>query len=294
MKRVFTLIIAVLVTVVLSAQNFTRSYPVSSFTGINAGGVFDITLVKGSSNTVTITSDKEISQYVEVKVKSGVLYLNLDTDKMPNSIKRRMKYIEANISIKQLEKIYLSGAARLSSSGLFNPATFKGDFSGAVVAKGLNINSQTATFYASGASRIDIKGKFQSVKYDISGASKVTIDQDATDVTLGGSGASVMDYSGKSTIVDVSISGATHVSMKGSATTANFEASGASVLNAEDFIVKDVDIEVSGVSQVRANVTGSISAEISGGSVVNYSGSPVVKKIETSSQGSFKRIGSSN
>lgn len=283
--------IALILTITLSAQDATKNYTVSSFTGIDVGGVFDITLTKEGSQSVAITSDKELLPYIEVKVKNGVLHLDLDTEKMPVAFKRKMKYIKVNISTPQLDRINLSGAAKLVASGKFNPQGFKGDFSGAVSAKGLDIKSETATIVASGASRLEIAGSFQSVKYDISGASNVIIEQDADDVKLGGSGASVMAYSGKSTKVDVSISGATNMRMKGSASNAVFEASGASVLDAENFEVKDVEIEASGVSNIRTKVTGSISAEISGGSVVRYSGSPVMKKVETSSQGSIKRIG---
>jgi hypothetical protein len=290
MKKLLTLIMFLALTISLSAQDITKNHPVGNFTGINAGGVFEITLAKSSSSSVSTTASSEVSQYIEVKVKDGVLHLDLDTDKMPNSLKRNMKSVKATITIAQLEKLFLSGASRLKSSGIFSPATFKGDFSGAVTAEGLIINAGTASVVVSGASRLEMKGKSQIVKYDISGASNVMIDQDASDVKLGGSGAAKMDYSGNSTQFELSISGATKVKMKGSATTAIFEASGASNLDAENFIVKDVDIEASGVSNVTTNVTGSISAEISGGSTVRYTGNPVMKNIETSSGASIKRI----
>jgi len=293
MKKLLTLIMFLALTVSLSAQDITKNHPVGNFTGINAGGVFEITLSKSSSSSVSTTTSKEISQYIDVKVKDGVLHLDLDTDRMPNSLKRNMKSVKATITVSQLEKLYLSGALSLKSSGIFSPATFKGDLSGAVTAEGLIINAGTATVVVSGASRLEMKGKSQIVKYDISGASNVMIDQDASDVKLGGSGAAKMDYSGNTSQIEISISGATKVKMKGSATNAIFEASGASNLDAGNFIVKDVEIEASGVSNVTTNVTGSISAEISGGSTVRYAGSPVMKNIETSSGASIKRITSS-
>lgn len=290
MKKLLTLLTFIVLTATLFAQDITKSHPVAAFTGINAGGVFEITLSKAASSSVSTTADREVAQYIEVKVKDGVLHLDMDTDRMPKSLKRNMKSVKATITVAQLEKLFLSGASRLKSSGIFSPATFKGDFSGAVTAEGLVINAGTSTVFVSGASKLEIKGKSQIVKYDISGASNVMIDQDASDIKLGGSGAAKMDYSGNSTQAEVSISGATNVKMKGSATTASFEASGASNLDAEHFTVKDVEIEASGVSNVRTNVSGSISAEISGGSTVRYAGNPVMKNIETSSGASIKRI----
>jgi len=225
-----------------------------------------------------------------VSVKNGILKLDLDTDSMPAMLKRNTKYIKAQITMNQLDRVYLSGAAKLKSSGAFYPATFRGDFSGAVIADGLVINSEESSVQVSGASKVEIKGKFKNVKYDISGASVVTIEHESTDIKVGGSGASKMEYTGTSTIANISISGATNVKLKGSATTASFEASGASQLDAEYFIVRDVEIEASGVSNIRTNVTGTISAEISGGSVLRYAGNPTMKNIETSSQASIQRI----
>ena len=290
MKRLSLLLTLILLSAYLFAQDVTKSHPVSAFTGVNAGGVFDITLTKSATNSVTTTADAEIAKYIQVKVKDGVLHLDLDSYNMPASLKRNIKYIKANITISQLERLFISGAAKLKSNGQFNPSSFKGDFSGAVNVEGLHIITEKSSIQVSGASKLDIKGRADAVKYDISGASVVTIEQESGDLEIGGSGASKMNFSGNAGKTEVSISGATNVRMKGSSTSAVFEASGASVLDAEHFSVKEAEIEASGVSNIRSNVTGSLSAELSGGSVLHYSGNPVMKKVQTSSQASIKRL----
>lgn len=290
MKKLSIFLTLIFLSAVLFAQDITKSHQVAAFTGVNAGGVFDITLTKSPTNSVTTTAGADIAKYIQVKVKDGVLHLDLDSDNMPASLKRNIKYIKANITINQLDKLFISGAARLKSNGQFNPTSFKGDFSGAVIVEGLNIVSGSSFIQVSGASKLDIKGRADAVKYDISGASVVTIDQESGDLEIGGSGASKMNYSGNSSKTEVSISGATNVKMRGSSSLAVFEASGASVLDAEHFNVKEAEIEASGVSNIRSNVTGSLSAELSGGSVLLYSGNPVMKKVQTSSQASIKRL----
>lgn len=293
MKKISILLSFLFLTALVFAQDVTRSYQVAQFSGISAGSVFDVKLTKSSVNTISTTADAEVSKYIVVKVKNGVLYLELDTDRMPFLMRRNIKYVKANITITQLDKVYLSGAARLRSSGIFSPDSFKGDFSGAATAEGLNINAEISAIQVSGASKLEIKSKSRKVKYDLSGASVVTIDQESSDINLDGSGASKMDFIGSSEKIVVSISGATKVKMKGSATTAIFEASGASQLDAEYFIVQDAKVEASGVSNVRTNVTRTLSAEISGGSALRYLGNPTMKNIETSSQASIQRINSS-
>lgn len=290
MKKLFVLSVFLLLSVLVFAQGVTKNHQVPAFSGINAGGVFDITLTKSTVNSVTTTADEEIAKYIMVKVKDGVLHLDLDSKNMPAALKRNMKYIKANVTISQLDRLFISGAAKLKSNGHFITTTFKGDFSGAVIVDGLNITSENSSIQVSGASKLDIKGKSQSVKYDISGASVVTIDHESGDLEIGGSGASKMNFSGNAIRTEVSVSGATNVKMRGSSNTAKFEASGASVLDAEHFNVKDAEIEASGVCNIRTNVSGSISAELSGGSSLLYSGSPVMKKVQTSSQASIKRL----
>ncbi|MEZ7873703.1 MAG: DUF2807 domain-containing protein [Bacteroidales bacterium] len=290
MKKILTILISLLVTTLILGQEINRSYDVPPFTGIEAGGVFDITVTKSSVNSVSTTSNQEIAKYINVKVKNGILKLDLDTDAMPVMLKRNTKYVKAHIAISQMDRIYLSGAAKLKSSGVFNPGSFRGDFSGAATAYGVNINSEELSVQVSGASKVEINGKINKVKYDISGASVVTIEHEAAEIKVGASGASKMEYTGTSTFAEISISGATNVKLRGSATTASFEASGASQLDAEYFTVRDAEIEASGVSNIRTTATGTISAEITGGSVLKYAGNPAIKKIETSSQASIQRI----
>ena len=72
--------------------------------------------------------------------------------------------------------------------------------------------------------------------------------------------------------------------------TAVVEVSGASLFDADKFMVSDMNLEVSGVGNVKINVSKSISAEISGGSSVRYLGNPIIKNLETNTGSSFKKM----
>jgi hypothetical protein len=78
--------------------------------------------------------------------------------------------------------------------------------------------------------------------------------------------------------------------MTGESVTMDAEVSGASKLDALEFRVSDMNIEVTGVSSAKLFVEKNIEVDISGGSSVEYKGSPVIKKTDISSISSFKKI----
>ncbi|HCA42065.1 MAG TPA: hypothetical protein DEP28_02290 [Bacteroidetes bacterium] len=93
----------------------------------------------------------------------------------------------------------------------------------------------------------------------ISGASKLKIEKiDAVDFSLDVSGASKIVLGGNVTNLELNVSGAS-----------NLDLSNLNVSNAE--------VDFSGASTGELNVTGELSVSLSGASVVKYSGNPVIK-----------------
>ncbi len=292
MKKILFLVAAVLLFGMTSlAQTITKPFPVSSFQGISAGGVFNVELTKSSLPSVIILTDKEIMPFVEVKVVRGVLVLSLDGERIPSRLRRDMGPIKAKVTIKEeLNDLSLSGASEFSTTARFSPASFNVEISGASNAKGLYIESQSATINVSGASSLDIKGKFTEAEYEISGASSVIINQDINKLDLECSGATKVSYSGKSNSISAECSGATFTKMTGECVTMSAEVSGASKLDALGFKVLDMNIEVTGVSSSKIYVERSLDVEVSGGSILEYKGSAQIKSKDISSISSFKKI----
>ncbi|MEN6619844.1 MAG: DUF2807 domain-containing protein [Rikenellaceae bacterium] len=291
MKKIFFVVALMFFGITIFAQTTTKSFPVVTFNGIIAGGVYDIELTKSATESVVIETDKEIMPYVQVKVVRGMLTLDLKSDKMPSRLKRNMGPISAKVTMRdELAWLTLSGASRFSSTSLFSPKVFNAQISGASNAKGLNIISETAVIKVSGASTINIKGKVTEGIYEFSGASVAVINQDINKLDLEGSGASKLEYSGKANIIKIECSGATYSKFAGECDVMNAEISGASKFDAFEFKVNNMSIEVMGVSSAKIFVEKSIEAETSGGSSIHYKGSPVVKKIDISSASSFKRV----
>jgi hypothetical protein len=289
MKKLISLVAVMSLALTVFAQPVTKNFAVANYTGISAGSVFDIELTKGNVESLKIEAENDVMPYIQAKVNSGILYLKLDNS-MPSKLSRNMDPIKVKISIKELDKLFLSGAAKLKSSGTFSPASFKADISGAVLAEGLYVNTGLSEITVSGASKFDLTGKATTANYELSGASVANIAQDIQDLNISASGAVKMEFSGKTAKAEISISGAANARFIGSSVTAIVEVSGASQLEAEKFPVADMSLEVSGVGNVKVNVSKSISAEVSGGSTVRYMGNPVIKNLETNTGSSFKKM----
>jgi len=103
------------------------------------------------------------------------------------------------------------------------------------------------------------------------------------------SGAS--DIKGAVKIVNLSmdLSGASTVALNGSAENMKLDASGASDIKNYDLQVENCIAKLSGASDVRLKITGSITASASGASTLYYEGDPDRKDIATSGASSVSQ-----
>lgn len=291
MKRVLFIITVMLISIATSAQQITKSFIANDFSGITASNIFDIELTKSGVESVVVIADKEVMQYVEAKVVMGQLNLNLNTYSMPRSLKKDLKSIKVKINMKhELSWLSLSGASTLVSSSSFKPETFKGQVSGASSVSGLDLVCESAKISLSGASNISMKGKINVADYEFSGACTAVINQDVTNLSVECSGASKMDLTGRISKMEAEISGAASVKLRGTGDYMEAEVTGASKLNAIEFIVNDAEIDVSGVSKAIVNVQKSLDAEVSGGSSLEYKGSPTINKASVNSISNIRKI----
>ena len=188
MRKIFSLIAVMSLSLTILAQPISKNFAVANYSGISAGSVFDIELTKSTVESLNIEASKDVMPYIQVKVSSGILYLKID-NAIPSRMNRNMDPIKVKISIKELDKLFLSGAAKLKSNGTFSPSSFKADISGAVIAEGLFVNTGQSQITVSGASKLYITGKAITANYEFSGASKANIAQDIQDLSIGASGA---------------------------------------------------------------------------------------------------------
>jgi hypothetical protein len=159
--------------------------------------------------------------------------------------------LKAKVTIPQLRGLEFSGATRGTVSG-FN-------------------STENLDIQVSGASSLDLVDiSAGDVKFEVSGASKVTGNIAATDT-------------------DFDISGATTVQLEGSAIDIVVDASGASRAKLAAFLVDNADVTLSGASSCTVNLDGKLDADLSGASELEYIGEPTMGTINTSGGSSLSK-----
>ena len=126
---------------------------------------------------------------------------------------------------------------------------------------------------------------------DVSGAVELkgTNAMNFNDLELEGSGASSISLNISAKKLDCDLSGASSAILVGDTDRFEIDLSGASKLNAHDFMAKVCNIDCSGASSAKVNVTEKLSVEGSGASEVLYSGNPVIVESDLSGASSIKK-----
>lgn len=126
---------------------------------------------------------------------------------------------------------------------------------------------------------------------EASGAVKITGEAplDIDDLSIGVSGAANLNMELYGDKLELKVSGAGKGSMKGNIDKAIIKLSGASKLLAEELIVNNMDIEISGAGSAKVNVINELDASISGAGNIRYAGNPKVHS-NISGAGKVKKI----
>lgn len=286
MKKVFAVLCALMTFSVIGlraeeagkeAEVLTKTYDLTGFNGLAAGDSFSVNLVQDSEWLVELEYSDFLEKYLDVKVKDGVLRLYLKD--VSSSLRNSRKYkdgkvLKATVHMPDLNRLYLSGAAKLWQDGKFTvpDKDFRLELSGASSADNLQIDARTARLAISGASKCkSLKGAYEKVKMEVSGAAKCDINADAADWDVVISGSGMVEMGGaQCSVIDIETSGAAKAKVYVPSAQLRYEGTGASAMNAIDAPTGAATVELSGASSCRVAVKESLDVEASGASTCRY------------------------
>lgn len=202
-------LIALLVLVSAGLRAQTQERNVGDFTGIRVGGIFTVTVTPGDANKVTVDADPSVMDKIKTEVKGDVLVIG--TDGKFNS----EKPITVHVTIKELKKVDVGGAAKLTGIGSFATSDMWVMVSGAGSAE-LEVNvANTLEVDGSGAADVKMSGTANDVKTKVSGAASFkAYDLEAKTASINASGAASAKVNVKESVV-AEASGASSVQYKG-------------------------------------------------------------------------------
>lgn len=269
MKKIFLFMAAMVAfSANIFAANITKDVKVGDFTKIDVSYSFDITVVKSSEPSVTITIDEEYEPYLVVRVSHGVLLVGIDSARLPNRLSKNLgnKVFEAEIGVKELSGLSMSGATSFYSDEVFEVLEFDGEFSGASNVKKLCVEAKEGDFDISGASKLNLNGVFDDCSLDASGASNMYIE-------------------GKFGELDIDCSGASKIVMDGQTKSMDLDGSGASRIDGAKMVCETAVVDLSGASSATVEVVKYLEVDLSGASKLYYNSSVGRLEVDDKSGG---------
>lgn len=280
--------------------------PVGEFTMVSANGDFEVTLSKGSYG-VRLTTDKNLTPYVQVYVRSNTLYLTYDEKSVPKDIKKLYKgknasqpVFRAVVSMPQLNGINLDDNVILSSAEAFYGSDVVITLTDKAQVRNLNVQGNSIT--------VDMKKNTQAAltltadkKMEVTTDDKAILKlaEKAREITLNAKGSSDNALSGEGEILNLNLSEKTTSNVNHRTKNAVLNVGGSSKLilngsgeylevkggkNAEveavAFPVKTMKAELDG-GKVNVAVEKELNVTLLGGSSLFFTGSPtlIVNKI---------------
>lgn len=283
MKKIITfLTAAVLAALPLSAvqtspepaaKQETKEFKLSGFHGLDVSWIYQVELTRSARYSVRVEAPDFAMPYLKVKVSDGVL--ELETEDLPKDIRRRLEnnrhQVRAFVSMPELTSLEMSGATKLQASGEFSSRKdFELELSGAAQLQGLSIQAREAEIQASGAAKLDLKGRFDAVEVSLSGAAGAIADIDAKDFELEVGGAAKLSLKGKVGRMESTLSGAANVVHEGSVNQVLLTGSGAVKIDTSSAPADIADIRLSGAAKAIIAVQQTLSVHLSGASSCHY------------------------
>ena len=280
--------------------------PVGEFTMVSANGDFEVTLSKGSYG-VRLTTDKNLTPYVQVYVRSNTLYLTYDEKSVPKDIKKLYKgknasqpVFRAVVSMPQLNGIELDDNVILSSAEAFYGSDIVISLTDKAQVRNLTVqgNSITVNMKKNAQAALTLTAdKKMEVTTDDKAILKLA--EKAREITLNAKGNSDNALSGEGEILNLNLSEKTTGNVSHRTKNAVLNVGGSSKLiltgtgeylevkggkNAEveavAFPVKTMKAELDG-GKVNVAVEKELNVTLLGGSSLFFTGSPtlIVNKI---------------
>lgn len=183
MKRVLLITLAFFLIGQARAGEETRE--LSSFSSMNIGGAFKVTLKKTGKHRVFITADDDVLDRIITEVRGSTLHV-----KMEGSTFRNNGPMNLTIEFSNINSLDISGASTIICDDVIKARDFELEISGAGSTK-LIIEADRLSADMSGAGSLQLRGKANSQKVDMTGAGSYMAEEfecDYTEIEASGAG----------------------------------------------------------------------------------------------------------
>jgi len=233
-----------------SEEKAHREYPVEGFASVDLSTAVDFEITQASSYSVKASGSNRLVKRLKVDVSDDTLKVRLGTGTIPFLRFGSRGSVKVAITMPELRELEVSGACRGSAKGFRSSEDFELELSGASEAE-IDIEAGRASLSVSGAGELTGELKAQSTELELSGASSCVLSGSGGDIELDFSGASHADL--------------------------------------HRFQAKNAEVDLSGASRAKISMDGTLDADLSGASTLDYSGNVTPGRTRTKGAASLNQ-----
>jgi len=266
------------------SQLTEKSLPVGEFTSVNVSGDFDVTITNAATYSAKVTTNNQIAEYVEVYVRSKVLYISYNEKAVPKDVKKALKakdapelVFRAVVYTPELNGVTLSDNAVLTGTDEFFASDFSLTMEDKSQLKNLSISAKTASVSLKDKTEATIILKAEkgiTLKTDGNAVLRATTSGSDLSVTAGGSSNLTSSVDSKKVSLDGN--GRAEVMLNGMANSLQAKCDRSVKVNARSLTVKEVEANMKG-GELRVSPEKTLDVELTGGSELYFNGKPEMK-----------------
>jgi hypothetical protein len=282
-------------TVKGEGKSIDKNISVSDFHSIEVSGGFDVILVQGNSEDLTLTAQANLFEYITVKVDQGILKIYTEENIMAT------EPLKARISFKSIDNLKVSGGGDIHCETPVNVPDLIVEISGGGDFN-TTINTDELKCHISGGGDAKIDGNIKNYTLNLTGGGDIKSDIDANTIfcDISGGGDITLQCGEKASDANITISGGGNLSLKmnveklncsvsgggdatliGQASNLEISINGGGDVDADNLSTVNTTFHASGGSDIHVNVSEELSGDISGGGDVYYSGNPKNVSVDT-------------
>jgi len=260
-----------------------KSFPVGDFSSINVTDNFEVTLEKGSCG-VKLTVDKVLMPYVQVYVRSKVLYITYDNKSVPKDVKQLFKgrgapspVLRAVVTMPEVASVSLSDGAHLNSTVQLPSSGFVLKATDKAQVKHLWLDAKgEASVELSKSVQADLNLQAESrLHVSAEGSSVLTLIASGKEVALACAGSSRSSAEiKKCESVSLEVTGSSNLVLTGEAVQTSVRGEKGAEVDAQGFTTQKLEANLASGCKVSMSVKEQIAATLVGGSSLYYWGEP--------------------
>lgn len=155
------------VTLIGSGSLTSQEVAVSDFEQVEAGLTFDLTIHPGEDHSVTLTSDDNFIDYIQVEQTGGTISFGF---KPGYAYDISGVTLRADVTMPELTGLRLSGSSHARLNGFISVEDFEAELSGSSFLEG-ELEAVSASLILSGSTYANMVGSAENLQLDICGNS---------------------------------------------------------------------------------------------------------------------------